>query len=278
MTGNTALLAVALRVADHLCETFGARVAGLRRPFRHRDRVRGAVSRIGRSALPRAGRPVRREPGRTAVSRRPARFGLLPGSQADPGGTTGRRPRGARHLLGSRRRRRSRRNRRYAAVGIVVDPLARHGAEEALPHRRRWFAAQEGGVRRPVRTTGGSRLLRNVRRYRQHPLVVAAAARNGRIEIRGSDRAHHLQRTRCGNFHRWQVFLLLQPAASARRSRGLRRGGVGPSPRLVPVRLLPAEPHAGLRQLAALRRDHDRRRTPAASIHGRLSACRAGVR
>ncbi len=58
------------------------------------------------------------------------------------------------------------------------------------------LAPQERGLRRPLRTPSRSRLLRNLRRDRQHSLVVAVAPRDRSVEIRRSHRAHDLQRTR----------------------------------------------------------------------------------
>ena len=88
----------------------------------------------------------------------------------------------------------------------------------------------------------GPRLQRDLRRDRQLPVELAAAARHRRREVRRPHGTRALQRLRGRDRHRGPAVLLREPAAAPRGS--LREGRPGPAPRLVQLRLLPAEHHA----------------------------------
>ena len=146
-------------------------------------------------------------------------------------------------------------------------PVARHGLEQDVSHRRDRLEACRRGLRRCLRAASGPRVLRDVCRDRVDHVELAAAAPHGRLEVRGADGAHALQRIPLRPRPRRDELLLRQPAPGAR---AVVPGG------LVQLRLLPAEHHAPARKPRSLRGDADGRRCAGPPVRGRPDPRRAG--
>ena len=106
---------------------------------------------------------------------------------------------------------------------------------EDVPDRGRRLASRRRVDRRPVRAAAGSRVLRDLRRDREHHVELADAARHRRSALRRPARANALQRLHVRPLARRQDVLLREPTAIARRPRPARVGSGC---------LLPAEHHA----------------------------------
>ena len=116
-TGDDEFVAIAMRVADHVCETFAD--GGIERVGGHPEIELGLVELARETGSERyldQAATVRRAPGTRDARRDPVRAGVLPGRRADPRGDGVPRPRRAGDVPGGRRRRRRRRDRRRRAA------------------------------------------------------------------------------------------------------------------------------------------------------------------
>ena len=252
-TGDTGLLDVAIKNADHLVRTFGDGTAPDGTP-KTRDVDGHPVVEMGLVELYRetGNRDYldlahwfvdARGHGHHRARRRRADVLLRPG--AEPAGHDRRGPRRPRRVPGRGCRGRRDRDRRHRAPRRERAPVRGHDGDEGLHHRRPRCTLGLGGVRRPVRAADRPRLRRDLRGHRRRAVGLAAAARDRQAGLRRRDRAPALQRVpRRGQPGRHRV-LLRQPAAAARPRPPGREPLPRPRPtRLVRLRLLPAEHHA----------------------------------
>ena len=260
-----------MRAADAVDRALGPGGARRgRRPPRDRDGARGAVARDRRAAVPRRSpRAMIDLRGRGLLGDGPLRPRVLAGPPAGPRGADGRRARGAPAVPRLRVRSTSRsRPATSALLDAVIAALDGHGGHARVRDGRARQPPSRRGVRRPLRAAAGPGVRRDVRRDRERDAQLAAAARHRRGPLRGPDRADRVQRAAERPVARRDALLLREPAPAPEQPLGddaRRRRAAA----VVPVRLLPAQPHALDRVLGAVPRDGGRGRRPAPPVRRR---------
>ena len=244
--GDDRLLDVAIRAADSVDRELGpGRPDGHRRPPRGRDGPRRAVPDDRRAPVPRPRAPVRRRcAGHGLLGA--GRFGPAYWQDHAPGarGADGRRPRRPPAVPRLRRRRRRDGARRRGAARRGPAALARHGRDAHVPDRWARQPPPRRVVRRPVRAAARPGLRRDVRGDRQRHARLAPAPRDRRPGLRRRRSSGRSTTACCPGSRSTGPTSSTSTRSSGGRRRAPRRPAAGERRAVVPVCLLPAEPHA----------------------------------
>ena len=274
--GDTRLLDVARRLADHIDEVFGP---GRNEGTPGHPEIETALVELSRLTGERRYLELASflvdTRGHGTLQPAQLRLELLPGPRAGARGDRGHGPLRARPLPRRGRHRPPHRDRRRRSPRGHAGAVAGHGRPQDLPHRRARRAPLRRGVRRSLRAAARPLLRRDLRRHRVADVELAPPAADRRGAPCGPVRAHALQRLHRRARARRPRLLLRQPAARPRRAprpRGARRA----APALVRVRVLPAERDAPAREPPALPRERRPRRPPGPPVRDRADPRRGG--